>query len=327
MTTRRNLLVVGACALAAPRIARAQAQGKVWRVGVLSLTSRPPSTDADRLGAFTRGMRELGYIEGKNLVMEWRFADNSNERMAQMAAELVQMKPDVIVTLGVPPTAALKKLTTTIPIVMGTATDPLGAGLVASLSHPGGNITGTSNVAVDISPKHLDILMTVLPKLSRVGVLSNPDTSSNAAMVKSVTAAAKKASIITAEATTPQQIESAFAEFARSGTGAVIVLLAPLFNDQRQQIAQLALKARLPSISAVWGYAEAGGLIAYGPNLAQHFHRAATFVDKILKGAKPGDLPIEQPTTYETAVNRKTAQALRVTIPQELLLRADKVIE
>lgn len=327
MTTRRNLLTLAACTLVAPRVALAQAQGKVWRVGFLSLTNRPSSLEADRIGSFTQGLRELGYVEGRNLVIEWRFADNSNERMAQMAAELVQMKPDVIVTVGVPPTAALKKITTTIPIVMGTATDPLGAGLIASLSHPGGNITGTSNVAVDISPKHLDILVTVVPKLTRVGVLSNPDTSSNAAMVKSVTAAAKKVSIVAVEARTPQQIESAFAEFTRGGAGAVIVLLAPFFNDQRQQIAQLALKHRMPSISAVWGYAEAGGLITYGPNLAQHFRRAATFIDKIFKGAKPGDLPVEQPTTYETAVNRATAKALGVRLPQELLLRADKVIE
>ena len=319
------MLSAGAASFILPRLALAQT-AKVWRVGVLTLTAAPSAVDAERYSGFVRGMRELGYVEGKNLSITWRFADNSQERMGTMAAELVQSNVDVIVTLGVPPTAAAKRATTTIPIVMGTSTDPLSAGLVASLSRPGGNITGLSNAATDMSLKHFELMTTVVPKLTRIGVLSNPATSTNATMVREIGARAQaaKVSIVQADAQTPQQIDSAVAQLA--STGAMVVLLSPLFNDYRARIAELALKYRLPSVSSIWQYAEAGGLLNYGPNLAAHFHRAATYVDKIFKGAKPGDLPIEQPTTYEMIVNRKTAQALRIAVPQELLLRADKVI-
>ncbi len=274
-------------------------------------------------------MRELGYVEGKNLVIEWRFADGNNERMAAMASELAQMNVDVIVTAGVPPTAAVKKATTTIPIVMGTATDPLGSGLVQSLARPGGNITGLSNVAVDISPKHLEMLIAVAPRLSRVGVLLNPDTSSHTAILKNLNVAAQrvKITIVPVEARTPQEIDDAFPQMVRESAAALIVPLAPLFNDQARRIAELALKNRLPSVSAFYKYAEVGGLINYGQNLADHYYRAASYVDRIFRGAKPGDLPIEQPTRFESVVNRSTAKALGVTIPQELLLRADKLIE
>ncbi len=323
---RRQLLTAGGIALAAPL--QTFAQQKVWRVGVLSLTAAPSSVDAERFATFVTGMRELGYVEGRNLAITWRFADNSIQRMAAMAAELVQSKVDVIVTLGVPPTAAAKKVTSTIPIVMGTATDPLGAGLVTSLGRPGGNITGLSNAATDISSKHLELLMAVVPKLARVGILTNGDTSSNATMVNGITTSARavKVTALPVDARSPQQIDAAIAEMASAGAGAVIVLLAPLFNDQRIQIAQVCMKHRLPSVSSVWQYADAGGLMNYGPNLAEHFHRSATYVDKILKGAKPGDLPIEQPTSYELVINRKIAQTLKVTIPQEVLLRATRVI-
>ena len=325
---RRREFTLALAALACAGATAAHAQGKVWRVGFLSQGSRPGAIERDRLFGFSHGMRELGYVEGRNLQIDWRFAENSNERLAALAAELVQSKVDVIVTAGVPPTAAARKATATIPIVMGTATDPVAAGLVSSLSHPGGNITGLTNIAVDISAKHLDLLRMVLPKLTRVGVMSNPDTSTNAAMVTRLGASARelKVSTVVADARTPEEIDAAIAQIAHAGAGGLIVLLSPLFNDRRAQIAETALRHRLPSISSVWQYAEVGGLINYGPNLGEHFRRAATYVDKIFKGAKPGDLPIEQPTTYETFINRKTAQALRVTIPQELLLRADKVI-
>ena len=326
MKTRRQVLALGGGVLALPFVAFAQQ--RVWRIGILSLTAAPSSVDAERYGSFVRGMRELGYVEGKNLTVVWRFAENSNERMAAMAAELVQSQVDAIVTLGVPPTAAAKKATTTIPIVMGTATDPLGAGLIASLGRPGGNVTGLSNAAADISLKHLELLRTLVPKLGRVGVLANADTSSNATMLKDIAAGAGavKISIAAADARTRQEIDSAVAQLAATGAGAMIVLLSPLFNDHRAHIAQLSLKHRLPSVSSVWEYAEAGGLLTYGPNLAEQIHRAATYVDKIFKGAKPGELPVEQPTTYEMTINRKSAQALGVRIPQELLLRANKVI-
>ena len=324
---RREILSLGAASLILPRFAFAQSQ-KVWRVGVLTLTAPPASLEAERYSGFIRGMRELGYVEGKNLSITWRFADNSAERMAAMAAELVQSKVDLILTLGVPPTAAAKRATASIPIVMGTSTDPLSSGLVTSLSHPGGNITGLSNAASDLSLKHLELMTDVVPKLTRIGVLSNPATSTHATMVRDIGARAQgtKVSVVTADAETPQQIDSAVAQLASAGAGAVIVLLSPLFNDYRGRIAELALKHRLPSVSSVWQYADSGGLLNYGPNLASHFHRAATFVDKIFKGTKPGDLPIEQPTTYEMIINRKTAQALRLMLPQALLLRADRVI-
>ena len=326
---RRAVLAAGASFICAPLMAVAQPQGKVWRVGFLALNTRPPSLDADPFGAFVRGMRELGYVDGKNLAMEWRFAAGSTERMAAMAAELAQIKVDVIATWGVPPASAAQKATATIPIVMATATDPLGTGLVKSLARPGGNITGLSNATVDISTKHLGMLLDVNRRLTRVAVLLNPDTASHRAVLESLKLAAQKASItlVPAEARTLQEIDQAFSQFVRETAAALFVPLAPLFIDQRREIAERALKNRLPSISGVNGYAEAGGLMSYGQPLADHAFRAATYVDKIFKEAKPGDLPIEEATRFESAINQKTAKALGLTISQQLLLQVNKVIE
>jgi putative ABC transport system substrate-binding protein len=330
MNNRRKLLVVlGAGALAVPLSSFAQQQRKVWRVGFLSPRRRPASLDTDYFGAFPRGMRDLGYVEGKNLVIEWRFADGKFEHLPGLAAELVRLKVDVIVTAGPPAIVAAQKATTTIPIVIVTSIDPVDAGLVKSLARPGGNITGISNLSGEVSPKHLELLLTMVPKLSRVAVLVNPANSAHATMLKNVQAAAQKAhvKVLPVEARTLQEIETAFSVMTKENAGAIIVGLDPFFNQQVRQIAELAAKHRLPSISAYAVYAEGGGLMSYGSSLTDNFRRAATYVDKILKGANPGDLPVEQPTQFELFINRKTAKALGLTIPQSLLISTGKVIE
>jgi len=330
MNTRRELLIaLGAYVFATPLACFAQQQGKIWRVGFLSLRSRPASLESDTFGAFSNGMRELGYVEGKNLVIEWRFADNKYERLPDLAADLVRLKVDVIVTAGPAATSAAQKATTTIPIVFGGANDPVGSGFVKSLARPAGNITGLSNVSVEMSPKLLEMLLSTMPKLSRVAVLMNPSNSGHATMLKNVQAAAQKANVkvLPVEARTPQEIETGFSVMTKENAKAVIVVRDALFNQQVRQIAELAAKNRLSSIAQIREYVDAGGLMSYGPSITDSYRRAATYVDKIFKGAKPGDLPVEQPTKFELFINRKTAKALGLTVPQSLLISADKVIE
>jgi putative ABC transport system substrate-binding protein len=332
MTTRREFLMAGGtglCVLAAPVSSLAQQKGKFWRVGFLSARRRPDSLDVDYYGAFPQRLRDLGYVEGKNISIEWRYAEGQYERLPAMAAELVQLKVDVMMALGPPAIVAAQKATTTIPIVIVSSIDPVGAGFVKSLARPGGNITGLSNLAGDISSKHLEILLVMVPKLSRVAVLVNPDNSAHATILKNVQAAAKDAGmrVLPLKAKTPGEIENAFSMMAREHAGALIVALDPLFIQQELQIAAQAVKHRLPSIFANREYAEAGGLMSYGQNQADIYRRAADYVDRIFKGAKPGELPVEQPTKLELVINRKTAKAIGLAIPQELLLRADRVIE
>jgi putative tryptophan/tyrosine transport system substrate-binding protein len=330
MSNRRKLVIaLGAGALAAPFGSFAQPQRKIWRIGFLSPRRRPTSLDSDYYGAFPRRMSELGYVEGKNLIIEWRFANGEYERLPGMAAELVQLKVDAIMALGPPGVIAAQKATATIPIVMVVSVDPVGAGFVRSLAQPGGNITGLSNLAGDLSTKHLELLLTIVSRLSRVAVLVNPANAAHAAIPKNVQAAAQKAGIkvLAVEAQTPQEIENAFSRMARENAGAVIVTLDPLFIQQVAQIAAQATKHRLPSIYAFREAAEAGGLLSYGQNQVDLYRRAAGYVDRIFKGARPADLPVEQPTTLELFVNRKTAQTLGLVIPQSLLISADKVIE
>ena len=329
MNTRRKLVIaLGATALTAPFGSFAQQQSKVWRAGFLSLR-RADSLDSDAFGAFPRGMRDLGYAEGKNLVIEWRFADGRHERLSGLAAELVQMKVDIIVTSGTDATSAAQKATTTIPIVIGNAGDPVGSGFAKTLARPGGNITGLSNLAGDITSKQLEILLDVVPKLSRVAILLNPLNSSLAGVLKDVRSRARKASveIVPLEVRTAPEIGSAFALMTKARAGAVIVARDPIFNQEKRQIAEHSTKNRMPSIAGISEFVEAGCLMSYGQNSADNFRRAATFVDKIFKGAKPGDLPIEQPTKFELVVNLKTARALGITIPQSVRFRADRVIE
>ena len=330
MNNRRKLVIaLGAGALAVPIVSFAQQQGKIWRVGVLVQERRPASLESHRFGAFPTGMRNLGYVEGENLVIEWRFADGVSERLPGLAAELVQMRVDVILAATTPPTAAAQKATTTIPIVMASVGDPVGSGFVQSLAHPGGNITGLSNLTGDLGRKHLEFLLTLMPKLSRVAVLTNPANSTAATILRSVQTAAQRTGVIVLpiEARNPQQIEGAFLLMTREKAEALIMAPDALFAQQDRQIAELASKHRLPSIDGLREFAEVGGLMSYGTNRAENFTRAATYVDKIFKGAKPADLPVEQPTRFEFIVNGKTAKQLGLTIPNELLLQADKVIE
>ena len=330
MINRRKLIVaLGAGALAAPFGSLAQQQGKVWRVGFLASRGRPVSLDADVFGGFPRGMRELGYVEDKNLVIEWRFGENRAELLPGLAADLVRLKVDAIIAVSSHCVRAAQKATTTIPIVMVNTADPVGSGFIASLARPGGNITGLTNLSGETSVKHLEMLRAMVPKLVRVGVLVNPTAEAQAATVKSIQTEAARAGVkvLLVEARTSQDIENAFSTMAREKAGGVVVLNNPLFDQQQRQIVGLATKNRLPSIFGKREFVEIGALMSYGTNLADDYRRVVAYVDKILKGAKPADLPVEQPTTFEVFINGKTAKALGLKIPNSLLVMADKVIE
>lgn len=324
----RRDVVVAIIALSAAAVSRASSadrDGKVWRVGYLVLgSSASRSSDSDM---FLKGMRELGYIEGKNLIVEWRFSDGNFERLPGLAADLVWLKVDVIVAVGSAAIGAAQKATTTIPIVMATTGDPVGSGFVKSLARPGGNITGMSNMGGETGGKLVELLLSVVPQVSRVGVLVTPTSTTSRAISESVQGAAQKAGVKTlvVEASTPQEIDNAFAMMVREHVGAIIVGAAPFFSVQRQQIADLALKHRLPSTFGSRAYVETGGLMAFGGVRGENYLRSAIYVDKILKGAKPGDLPVEQPTLFELVVNLKTAKSLGLTIPPPILLRAEVI--
>ena len=274
-------------------------------------------------------MRQLGYVEGRNLVIEYRWADGKYDRLSSLAADLVRLHVEVIVTVGDPAIQVAKQSTTTIPIVMASVGDPVGRGFVESLARPGGNVTGVSNFAVVLSGKWLEILREAVPHLAHVAILRNSANPTHPLFWMEADQAAKALGLKlkSLEVRTPEDIDAAFASMLQEHVGAFITLPDPLLTGQRVRIAGLAAKAHLPGIAAFHENAEAGLLTAYGPNLAANRRRAAVFVDKILKGAKPGDLPIEQPTKFELVINLKTAKALGLTIPQSLLQRADQVIE
>jgi putative ABC transport system substrate-binding protein len=324
---RRILLRAVLCgiALAAPLASFAQAQPKVWRIGFLA----SDSSSTRVYDGFQQGMRELGYFEGKNCVIRRRFADGKYERLPSLAAELVQLNVDVIVAGTSLSVQAAHQATATIPIVMVAVPDPVGEGFATSLSRPGGNITGLSSIVTELSIKHLELLRTAVPKLSRVAVLINPLNPSDSLILEQIhgPAYARGVKLFPVEASSASQIEAGFGAMTRERTEALIVAADSYFDVQRDQITTLAVKNRLPTIFSSRELTEAGGLMSYGQDLAEHYRRAATYVDKILKGAKPGDLPIEQPTVLELVINRRIAKALGLTIPQELILRADKVIE
>ena len=330
MNNRRKLLVaLGAGALAGPLACFAQQQGKVWRVGYLSPRIRPASLDSDIYGPFVDGMRELGYVEGKNLVIEWRFAANKIERLPGLAEELVQLKVDVIMAASPPATIAAQKATTTIPIVFGSVGDPVGLGFVKSLAHPGGNITGLSNLSGDLGPKRLEMLLAMVPRLTRVVFMINPANLGNATAQKSTEIAAQKldVKILPVAVRNEREIGNALSSMIKEKVQALILAQDPLFTQQARQIAEWAVKNRLPSIYGLREYVDAGGLISYGPNIGDLNRRSATYVDKIFKGAKPGDLPVEQPTKFELIINGKTAKALGLKISNSLQVSVDKVIE
>lgn len=327
---RKLLIALSVGALCRSPLSVAQEQGRVRRIAFLAPLSRSTPSNPDvYYDAFVHGMRELGYIEGKNVVIEWRFADGKFERLPDLAAELARMEPEVIVTHSTPATRALQRVTSTVPIVFAVAIDPVSSGFAASLARPGGNITGLSVIDVDPSPKRLELLKSLVPALSRVALLVNPGTSVHPAIVKSVQAAAQPAGIkvLPVDAGTPEQIERGFATMVRERVEGVIVADDAFFRGQRKQIADLAVKNRIPAIAPWREYVTAGGLMSYGQSIADSFRRAATYVDRILKGARPGDLPIEQPTRIHLALNRKTADALGLAMPHDLLLRADEVID
>ena len=329
MNNRRKFLVTlgsGALAFAAPQGSSGQQQGKVWRVGFLSLNAASHLGSANA-NAFVRGMRELGYIETKNLVVEWRSANGKLERLPGLSAELVRLKVDVIVAGGSPAISAAQKASSTIPIVMVSAGDPVSSGFVKSLARPGGNITGFSVMSNETGAKILELLRSVVPKLSRVAMLTPSMT--YGAITKGVQAAAQKVGVRTlvAEASTSQEIENAFSMIVREHADAVIVGSPSTFAQQQQQIAELALKHRMPSMFQDRVYVAAGGFMSYGQKFTDNYERSATYVHKILQGAKPGDLPVEQPVSFELVVNLKTAKALGLTIPPSILTRADEVIQ
>ena len=330
MTTRRKFLIaLGTSVLAVPRGSLAQQPSKGARVGFLYFGSRQSSLDTGRYDAFVQGMRELGYVEGTNFIIEARFADGKPERLPALAAELVRLKVDVIVATGTPAYRALQHATTTIPVVITVTFDPVGDGFAASMARPGGNITGLTLGAADLGPKLLELLKAAMPKLSRVAVLVQPGNPAHPQRVVRIMSAAQKVGIqvVLAEAGTVPEIEREFAMMTKERANATIILADGFFLQESRIVAAQALKHRLPSISQLREYAEAGGLMSYGPNSVDNFRRAATYVDKILKGAKPGELPFEEPTRYHLLINRKTALSLSLTIPQALLGQADEVIQ
>jgi len=330
MISRRQIVIaVGAGALALPLHSFAQPQGKVSRVGILSSSNRLDSRTASLHVAFLRGMAELGYEEGKNLIIERRYAESKAELLPLLAAELVQLRVDVIVAAATPATGAAQKAATTMPIVMVNVGDPVKSGFVKSLAHPGGNVTGISTISNDLAHKRLEMLLSIVPKLSRVAVLLNPSNASNINNFEMLEAAGQKrgVKILRAEARTAPEIASAFSVMRQQNAGALIVLLNPIFQNQISHIGELTEKHRLPSITGDRLYAEAGCLMSYGSSLNDGWLRAATYVDKILKGAKPADLPVEQPTKFELIINGRTAKALGLKIPQSLLILADMVLE
>ena len=308
-------------------MAEAQGPKKIPRIGYLSNSSL--SAQSARTEAFQQGLRELGYVEGKTVLIEYRYAEGKIDRLPALAAELVRLKVDVIVTSGAAPTGAAKEATNTIPIVMTQDPDPIGNGFVASLARPGGNITGLSNVNRELSGKRLDLLKEVVPRLSRVAVFGTTTFPGNAQNLNETKLAvgALGVKLQYLDVSDPKDIETAFRAASKGRADAVLVLSSPVLTTHRTQVVELAVKSRLPAIYNQSGYVEAGGLMAYGAIITDLDRRAATYVDRILKGTKPGDLPVEQPTKFELVINLKTAKQIGLTIPPNVLARADKVIK
>jgi len=305
-------------------VAKAQQPAKIPRIGYLGSTSASARTEA-----FRQGLRELGYVEGKNIVIEWRPHEGKVDRLPALAAELVRLKVDIIITAGAPAARAAKEATLTIPIVMTQIGDPVGSGFVASLARPGGNITGLSTLAPELSGKRLELLKEIVPKLSRVAVLGTSTNPGNSQALKEteLAAGAYKVQLQNIDVLSPKDIETAFRDANKGRAGAVLVLASPIIESHRTQIADLAAKNRLPAIYYAPEFVEAGGLMSYGTSFADLFRRAATYVDKILKGRRPSDLPVEQPIKFEFVINLKAAKQIGLTIPPNVLARADRIIK
>ncbi len=330
MNRRHTVLALVALGAAAEPLASfAQQPPKIARIGFLS----PASAAGDwgiRLQAFRDGLRELGYVEGKNLQLEVRWGEGKLERLPTLAAELVQLKVDVIVAASSPSVVAVSQATRTIPIVMPLSSDPVGDGLVTSLARPGGNITGLSVMSPELGEKRIQLLKEMYPKVSHaVAVLWNPDYVGMRARFEQarVAAPAVGLTVRSVEVRDTRELDAAFEAIAREHPEALLLLVDPLTLGQRSRIVEFAAEQRLPAIYETRDFVDVGGLISYGPNGLELFRRAATYVDKILRGAKPADLPIEQPTKFELVINMRAAKALGIKIPESILLRADKVIE
>jgi putative ABC transport system substrate-binding protein len=325
LNTRRKLVIaLGAGALAAPFGSFAQQQGRVWRIGYLSPLSGPDAM----VESFRDELRKLGYVEARNLVIEYRWAGGDNMRLQQFADELVRQKVDVIVTTTTLVAATAKHATTTIPIVMITSADPVGAGVAASLAHPGGNVTGFTTNSTEVVGKRIQLLREIVPKAKRIAVLIWKETITKQLFVEATQAAARKMNValVIKEVSTPAELEGMCAAMRREGAQALIVQQNAFSLEHRERIAQVAARNRLPVMFESRGPGE-GGLMAYGPDLIEMRRRAAQYVDLIFKGTKPADLPIQQPTTYKLSIDLKAAKATGVTIPQSLIWRADEVIE
>lgn len=329
ISRRRFLGIAGSALLVAPLVGEAQQPArKTFRIGVLAAGGA--SDLSLRFDPFRQGLRELGWIEGQNISIQYRYAEGQFDRLRDLAAELTRSKVDIIVTSSTPAAVVAKQSTETIPIVMISVADPVGLRLAASLSHPGGNATGVSySVGLEIFIKQVELLKETIPKVRRVAVLSNRDHPSHPLIVRDAEAPARSLGIELQilEARAPNEFDRAFGAMGRARAGALLIVGDPMFTLHRTRLAELAARNRLPTASSVREFVEAGALMSYGPRLPDLFRRAAYFVDKILKGAKPGDLPIEQPTKYELVINLKTAKTLGVTVPQSMLLRADEVIQ
>jgi putative tryptophan/tyrosine transport system substrate-binding protein len=325
MRRREFITLLGGAAVAWPLAAHAQQPGKLPTIGFLGAN---PSIESHRVAAFVQRLRELAWFDGRNLAIEYRWAEGRNERYAENAAELVRLKVDVIVTVATPPTLAAKQATAVIPIVFAAASDPVGTGLVATLARPGGNVTGLANQISDTGGKKLELLREAVPGLRRLAIIANVGNPASVLDMgeAQATAGALGLEVTTSEIQRAEDISPAF-DALKGRADALYVCVDPLVNTHRIRINTLALAARLPTMHGLREYVEAGGLMSYGPNLPDLLRRAADYVDKILRGAKPGDIPVEQPTRFDLIINLTTAKALGLEMPPSLLARADEVIE
>ena len=325
VSRRAALAVLLAVGTRAPAAAFAQQPPRAPRIGVIG--ERSPSDPF--LVAFRRGMSKLGYVDGRNITIEYRYAQGALDQVPRLAKELIDLKVDVLVVGGTVSTQSVMKVSRSVPIVFATVGDPVGSGIVASLARPGGNVTGLASSSFELSGKQLELLRTAVPKLSRVTVLYNPLNSSAKAAIDTTknAAGALRVELQFLEVRQPENLSGAFSALAPWRPGGLLVFADPVFGSQLPRLAKLAAVQRLPAMYLRSEFAEAGGLLAYGPSFTDNYRRAAAYVDKILKGAKPADLPVEQPTKFDLAVNLKTAKTLGLTLPQELLGRADQVIQ
>jgi putative ABC transport system substrate-binding protein len=322
-----TLCLLGTLLLALCSSAEAQQPTKVARIGFLGATSS--SAAADRTEAFRQALRELGHIEGKNILIDWRYADGNSERLPAFAAELVRLSPDVIVTQGSTSTRVAQQATRTVPIVMAAGADPVAEGMIASLARPGGNITGLTRVAPELDGKRLELLKEVVPKATRVAVVFNPENVGSAPRWKEMELAAREVGVKLQpiDVRPTEFFEKVFDGAKREGAHALLVFRLAFITTHRDRIVKLAAENRFPAMYEQRDYVQAGGLMSYDPSQLDISRRAATYVDKILKGAKPADLPVEQPTKFELVINLKTAKQIGLEIPQSVLYRADKVIK